>query len=60
MKFIPLGGININSVKKYLHSTLVVAIGGSWIANSSLIEEGNWKEIEKRANEMHKLIATER
>ena len=60
LKFIPLGGININSAKKYLHSTLVVAIGGSWIANNSLIEERNWKEIEKRANEMHKLVATVR
>ena len=60
LKFIPLGGININSAKKYLHSNLVVAIGGSWIASNSLIVDCNWKEIEKRANEMHKLIATVR
>ena len=58
LKFIPLGGININSAKKYLHSNLVVAIGGSWIASNSLIVDCNWKEIEKRAKEMHKLIAT--
>ena len=57
LKFIPLGGININTAKKYLHSNLVAAIGGSWIANSSLIVDGNWKEIEKRANEIHKLVA---
>ena len=60
LKFIPLGGININSAKNYLHSNLVVAIGGSWIANNSLITESNWKEIEKRANEMYKLVATVR
>ena len=57
LKFIPLGGININSAKKYLHSDLVVAIRGSWIASNSLIVDCNWKEIEKRASEMHKLIA---
>ena len=57
LKFIPLGGININTAKEYLHSNLVAAIGGSWIANDSLIVDGNWKEIEKRANEVHKLVA---
>ena len=57
LKFIPLGGININNAAKYLESELILAIGGSWIAESSLIENKNWKEIQNRALEIEKLIS---
>jgi len=56
LKFIPLGGININNAVKYLKSESILAIGGSWIAKSSLIQTKNWKEIQNRALEIKKLI----
>ena len=56
LKFIPLGGININNAAKYLESELILAIGGSWIAKSSLIQNKNWKEIQNRALEIKNLI----
>tara|TARA_S200000501_G_scaffold214188_1_gene201119 strand:- start:1814 stop:2467 length:654 start_codon:yes stop_codon:yes gene_type:complete len=56
LKFIPLGGINMNNALKYLKSESILAIGGSWIAKSSLIQTKNWKEIQNRALEIKKLI----
>lgn len=56
LKFIPLGGINISRATKYLQSDLIIAIGGSWIAEKSLIQNKNWKEIQHRANEIMNLI----
>ena len=56
LKFIPLGGININNASEYLDSELILAIGGSWIAKSSLIKDKNWREIQNRALEIKKLI----
>ena len=56
LKFIPLGGININNASKYLESELILAIGGSWIAKSSLIQNKDWKEIQNRATQIKKLI----
>ena len=56
LKFIPLGGININNAAKYLESELILAVGGSWIAKSSLIQNKNWKEIQNRALEIKKLM----
>ena len=56
LRFIPLGGININVAAKYLESELILAIGGSWIAEQYLINNGNWTEIQHRANEIRNLI----
>ena len=56
LKFIPLGGININNAVKYLKSESILAIGGSWIAQSSLIQTKNWREIQNRALEIKNLI----
>jgi len=56
LKFIPLGGISIDSAEEYLNSDLVMAIGGSWIANNYLIKNCDWKEIKDRANLICDLI----
>lgn len=56
LRFIPLGGININVAAKYLESELILAIGGSWIAEQYLINNGNWTEIQHRASEIRNLI----
>lgn len=45
VKFIPLGGLNINNAESYLESDLISAVGGSWVAKRDLILSENWAEI---------------
>ena len=56
LKFIPLGGVNINNARTYLESPLISAIGGSWIAKSSVIQSENWDAITNNAKEITTLI----
>ena len=49
LDFIPLGGIRESHLEDYLKSDIVLAIGGSWICTSELVNGGNWDEIEARA-----------
>lgn len=45
VKFIPLGGVNAGNARDYLALPIVAAIGGSWMVESKLIAEKNWKII---------------
>ena len=45
-----MGGITSINIKPYLKHKNVIGIGTSWIAEESLIESSNWKEIRKRAS----------
>lgn len=56
LKFIPLGGVNMNNAATYLESDLITAIGGSWIAQQSLIQTENWEAITANAKEICTLI----
>jgi 2-dehydro-3-deoxyphosphogluconate aldolase/(4S)-4-hydroxy-2-oxoglutarate aldolase len=56
LKFIPLGGCNINNAASYLKSDLITAIGGSWIANRPLIQSEKWDTITANAKEIISLI----
>ncbi|SUW07363.1 bifunctional 4-hydroxy-2-oxoglutarate aldolase/2-dehydro-3-deoxy-phosphogluconate aldolase [Brachyspira pilosicoli] len=56
VKFMPLGGVNIDNVKEYLQNEYVFACGGTWLCPRNLIEERNWKEIKRRFEEANKLI----
>ncbi|MBW5391882.1 bifunctional 4-hydroxy-2-oxoglutarate aldolase/2-dehydro-3-deoxy-phosphogluconate aldolase [Brachyspira pilosicoli] len=56
VKFMPLGGVNIDNVKEYLQNEYVFACGGTWLCSRNLIEEKNWKEIKRRFEEANKLI----
>jgi 2-dehydro-3-deoxyphosphogluconate aldolase/(4S)-4-hydroxy-2-oxoglutarate aldolase len=58
LKFIPLGGLNINNAKTYLESSLITAIGGSWLAKSDLIHAEKWDVITKNAQEIRDLITS--
>lgn len=49
IKYLPLGGLNQNNVGQYFKSDLILAIGGSWIAKSSFMEEGNYQQIYENA-----------
>lgn len=45
LKFIPTGGIGLNNLASYLALPVVVAVGGSWMAERKLVNEGNWSAI---------------
>lgn len=60
LQFIPLGGCNINNAAAYFQSPLIAALGGSWIANRSLIQSENWDAITANAKEIKNLIAQSR
>ena len=56
LKFIPLGGVNMDNAESYLASSLITAVGGSWVAKRSLIQNENWSAITKNAEEIRTLI----
>ncbi len=49
VSFLPLGGVNAANAKQYLDLPVVDAIGGSWIAEQSLIANQQFKIIRERA-----------
>jgi 2-dehydro-3-deoxyphosphogluconate aldolase/(4S)-4-hydroxy-2-oxoglutarate aldolase len=57
LKFIPLGGLNIDNAASYLQSPLIAAIGGSWIAKRSQIQAEDWEGITENAKEIRSLIS---
>ena len=56
MRFIPTGGINEENIKKYLGITNVVACGGSWIVQESLVYNGDFDEIKARCTRVKKIL----
>lgn len=56
MRFMPTGGINNDSLNKYLELPNVIACGGSWIVRKELISEGKFEEIKKLTKEALSLI----
>jgi len=56
LKFIPLGGCNIDNAPAYLKSKLITAIGGTWLAKRPLIQSEDWAAITKNAKEIRRLI----
>lgn len=51
LRFIPLGGINGESLAEYVRCPQVVCVGGSWFAPAELIQRKSWTEITTRASQ---------
>lgn len=49
LRYIPLGGLNVDNFTQYLALDSVPAVGGSWIAPQAMIQAQNWKEITANA-----------
>lgn len=45
IKFIPMGGVNLQNMDAYLKFKSVLAVGGSWLNPGSLIEQKKYREI---------------
>ena len=57
LRFIPLGGLNIDNAASYLQSSLITAIGGSWIAKRDMILAEDWDGISENARQIRALIS---
>lgn len=56
VKFIPTGGINVQTLPEYLALPNVVACGGSWMATGKLISEGQFDEITRVAKDARAIV----
>lgn len=53
--FCPTGGIDATSATDYLALPNVACVGGSWMAPSELVDQGDWSAIEQLAAEAARL-----
>ena len=51
IRFCPTGGIGLHNVLSYLALPNVLCVGGSWFAETKLIQEKRWADIEQLARE---------
>ncbi len=51
IRFCPTGGINLNNVRDYLALPNVLCCGGSWLVSNDIVENKNWSEITRLANQ---------
>lgn len=58
VRYVPLGGLNVNNMVDYLSSPTVAAIGGSWIAKRDAINAGDWKSITANARAAVERLST--
>lgn len=56
LKFIPLGGCNMENATSYLESDLITAIGGTWLAKRNLIQAEDWNTVTQNAKDIRNLI----
>lgn len=56
IRYIPLGGLNIDNMRGYLEAPEVIALGGSWIAPANLIDAEDWDSIARNADEAVKIM----
>ena len=51
VKFITTGGIDMKKLPEYSKISNILAVGGSWMAKSDLIENEKWNEIARLSRE---------
>ena len=57
VRFIPLGGVNVENAGDYLALPVVAAVGGSWFVSRELINAGSFSEITRLTREALALTA---
>ncbi len=60
VKFVPTGGITSANLASYLKLPVVAAIGGSWMVDKQLVNEGKWAEITRITKEALEAAAAAR
>ena len=56
VQIMPTGGINPKNVNSYLSIPRVVACGGTWMVDKTMINQGQWDEIGRLAREAAELV----
>lgn len=56
VRFIPMGGINLQNMSSYLYLKNVQSVGGSWLATEKLIEECDYEAIRLNTIEAKSII----
>lgn len=56
LKYIPLGGLNIQNLASWLEKDYVLAVGGSWIAPRNLLAKKDWDTIKSNAAQAMKIF----
>jgi 2-dehydro-3-deoxyphosphogluconate aldolase/(4S)-4-hydroxy-2-oxoglutarate aldolase len=51
VRFIPTGGVSLANLASYLKLPVVAAIGGSWMVDKQLVNDGKWSEITRITKE---------
>lgn len=49
LRYMPLGGVNAQNMRSYLEDPIILAVGGSWLADSRLIQKRDWKTVTENA-----------
>ena len=57
VRFVPLGGIDLQNAERYLAEPIVHALGGSWLAPRELIQRQDWATITANARQAADLVA---
>ena len=57
VRFMPTGGVSAANLHEYLDLPAVIAAGGSWMVERSLVTAGDWDEITRRTAEAVALAA---
>lgn len=60
VKFIPTGGVTTGNLADYLKVPVVAAIGGSWMVDKQLVNDGKWQEITRLTREALAAAAADR
>lgn len=58
VRFVPTGGVSAANLGDYLGLEPVLAVGGSWMVERSLVTGGDWAEITRRTSEAVALART--
>lgn len=56
MLFMPTGGVNPGNAQEYLSFDRIYAVGGSWVAPASLIQENRFDRIRENAAEAAAIV----
>lgn len=60
LSYIPLGGVSAKNLATYMESSLVAAVGGSWLAKRDVIAAQDWDTITRNASEAREIITAAR
>lgn len=57
VRFVPTGGVSAANLAEFLAVPSVLAVGGSWMVEKSLVAAGDWAEVGRRTREAVELAA---